>query len=85
MGDDHAVIRMFGVTLQGNSVLAHLHSFLSYFYVEILDDQVKDEDLTDSHLSDFKDYLNEILSPGHNKINGVSKVELHKKSTIMNY
>ena len=76
---------MFGVTLNGNSVMCHIHSFLSYFYVEIIDDSVTVENLTETDLSEFKDYLNEILSPGHNKVEGVSKIELHKKSSIMNF
>lgn len=29
-----AIIRMFGVTKEGNSVLAHIHDFEAYFYVE---------------------------------------------------
>ncbi len=29
-----AIIRMFGVTKDGNSVLAHVHDFEAYFYVE---------------------------------------------------
>jgi hypothetical protein len=26
---------MYGVTEGGNSVMAHIHNFLSYFYVEV--------------------------------------------------
>lgn len=28
------IIRMFGVTMEGNSVLANIHGFLPYFYVQ---------------------------------------------------
>lgn len=28
-----AVIRMFGITMDGHSVLCHVHGFLHYFYV----------------------------------------------------
>lgn len=27
------VVRMFGVTMEGNSVLAHIHGFAPYFFV----------------------------------------------------
>lgn len=31
---EHGIIRVYGVTKEGNSVLAHIHDFISYFYVE---------------------------------------------------
>ena len=31
-GDDSAVIRMFGVNKQGNSICAYIHSFVPYFF-----------------------------------------------------
>ena len=31
--DSSPVIRMFGCTAEGNSVLARIHSFLPYFYI----------------------------------------------------
>ena len=35
--EEYAVLRMFGVTEGGNSVMVHIHQFLSYFYVELND------------------------------------------------
>jgi len=34
------VIRMFGVTRRGNSVLVHIYNFFPYFYVEVPDNFV---------------------------------------------
>jgi len=31
---EKCVIRLFGVNEHGNSILAHVHNFLSYLYVE---------------------------------------------------
>ena len=33
-GEEAGIIRMYGVTKEGNSVLAHIHDFISYFYIE---------------------------------------------------
>jgi DNA polymerase delta subunit 1 len=47
-GQDKPVIRMFGVTEQGNSVLAHVHNFTAYFYVHIVEPiDVKPKDIED--------------------------------------
>jgi len=32
--EETGIIRMYGVTKEGNSVLAHIHDFISYFYIE---------------------------------------------------
>ena len=32
--EESGIIRMYGVTKEGNSVLAHIHDFISYFYIE---------------------------------------------------
>jgi DNA polymerase delta subunit 1 len=34
-GDGLAVLRIFGITEEGNSVLAHVHNFKSYFWVQV--------------------------------------------------
>jgi hypothetical protein len=44
--------------------------------VEIIDEEVQNEEITEKDLSEFKDYLNDLLSPGHSRVDGVSKVEL---------
>lgn len=32
--EESGIIRIYGVTKEGNSVLAHIHNFISYFYIE---------------------------------------------------
>lgn len=36
-GDEKPIIRLFGVTAQGNSVAAYVHNFTAYFYAQVLD------------------------------------------------
>ena len=59
---EHAVIRIFGVNAAGNSVLAHVHQFHSYFYVEIIEQHMGE--ISEEDLIDFKNQLNAMLSPG---------------------
>ena len=47
------VLRMYGVTMDGNSVCAHLHGFLPYFYANL-----PREDFAAEHCSDFRTSLN---------------------------
>lgn len=47
------VLRMYGVTMEGNSVCAHLHGFLPYFYVNLPCGEFAAE-----HCSDFRSHLN---------------------------
>ena len=43
------VLRMYGITENGNSVMVHIHSFLPYLYVELSPSftTFDDRDLTD--------------------------------------
>ena len=50
------VLRMYGVTMEGNSVCAHLHGFLPYFYVNY-----PREDFAAEHCSDFRTSLNDAV------------------------
>ncbi len=51
--DPVPVLRMFGVTMEGNSVCAHIHNFRPYFYVPLPHLNFKGE-----HCNDFKMALN---------------------------
>ncbi|CAH2318907.1 DNA polymerase delta catalytic subunit [Pelobates cultripes] len=46
------IVRMFGITAEGNSVLCHIHGFAPYFYVPC------QTGFKEEHLSDFKKELN---------------------------
>ena len=50
------ILRMYGVTMEGNSVCAHLHGFLPYFYIPLPCEQFKNE-----HCSDFQKSLNDAV------------------------
>ena len=52
--------------------MAHVHNFQTYFYVEIIDDEVLP--IQDSDLETFKEQLNNLIAPGTSL--GVSKIEL---------
>lgn len=54
IGNDRPVIRMFGITESGHSVMAHIHNFLPYLYVQ-LSDEFNPSDL---NLTDLKKQLN---------------------------
>ena len=36
------MIRLFGVTELGNSVVAHVHNFIYYFYAHVIEDRIFD-------------------------------------------
>lgn len=36
------IVRMFGITMEGNSVLAHIHGYTPYFYVPAQDFKKED-------------------------------------------
>lgn len=50
------ILRMYGVTMEGNSVCAQLHGFLPYFYVNLPSEQFSSE-----HCSDFRCCLNRVV------------------------
>ena len=51
--EEYAVLRMYGVTEGGNSVMAHVHQFLPYFYVEVLN-QYQSHEWSKQELEDLK-------------------------------
>eukprot|EP00929_Paragymnodinium_shiwhaense_P105428 TRINITY_DN7044_c0_g1_i1.p1 TRINITY_DN7044_c0_g1~~TRINITY_DN7044_c0_g1_i1.p1 ORF type:complete len:1040 (-),score=307.96 TRINITY_DN7044_c0_g1_i1:396-3515(-) len=74
------VVRMYGVTEEGNSVLAHIHGFLPYFYVpcpEGMEDTVLFQKSLELQLqeSQTREKLQQC----------VLKVEIVERCTLMNY
>ncbi|KAL0580603.1 DNA-directed DNA polymerase delta [Marasmius crinis-equi] len=68
------VIRMYGVTETGHSVLAHVHDFLPYFYV------AQPRAFQEEDLEAFRQYLNSSTSD-----QAVLKAEIVKKRTLWGY
>lgn len=54
-GHEKAVLRMYGITENGNSVMVHIHNFLPYFYVQ-LNHNIKKFD--DQDMIDLKAVIN---------------------------
>lgn len=78
------IVRMFGVTDAGHSVLCHVHGFLPYFYVEAPPDFKKE------HCRVFKDSLNKTVlkdmrSNKNNLVDAVAVVDVVSKQSIYGY
>ncbi|KAL3841404.1 hypothetical protein ACJMK2_019556 [Sinanodonta woodiana] len=78
------IIRMFGVTMAGNSVLAHVHGFAPYFFVPA------QPGFKEEHLGTFKDVLNNAvlkdMRSNKESINQtVLAVEMVSKESIYGY
>eukprot|EP01052_Picozoa_sp_SAG31_P027448 SAG31_NODE_2571_length_5459_cov_7.139925_7_plen_291_part_00 len=80
---EHPIIRMFGVTDDGNSVVVHVHGFQPYLYVEANRQQLAD-------LPKFTQMLNAELQKKDKGFGGqpvpcVSSIVIEKKKSMMNY
>lgn len=49
------IIRMFGISQAGNSILCHIHGFMPYFYVPA------PQDFKREHCGQFRDALNKAV------------------------
>ncbi|XP_046489003.1 DNA polymerase delta catalytic subunit isoform X2 [Neodiprion pinetum] len=79
-----AIMRMYGVTMEGNSVCCHVHGFCSYFFV------TAPEKFNNSHCKPFKDALNRaVLTDMRSKNDKVTEavlvVELIYKQSLYGY
>ncbi|PPQ66648.1 hypothetical protein CVT26_009402 [Gymnopilus dilepis] len=73
--DGTIILRMFGVTQDGNSVLATITDYLPYFYVAV------PRGFTNDDLEPFRRYLNGFLEEG----SSVLKLEIVHKKSIWGY
>ncbi|XP_055528317.1 DNA polymerase delta catalytic subunit [Wyeomyia smithii] len=78
------VMRMFGITEEGNSVCAHVHGFTPYLYV------AAPRGFNKSHLAEFraaldKSVLNDMRSNKDNVQEAVLDVELVQRQSILGY
>jgi len=80
-GDGMAVLRIFGMTEEGNSVLAHVHNFKSYFYVQV----PAGYQPIRPNVEKFKKALNDICVKVDAKTEVVTAIEIHEKESIMYY
>ncbi|KAG8332843.1 DNA polymerase delta catalytic subunit, variant 2 [Homalodisca vitripennis] len=78
------VMRMYGVTADGNSVCCHVHGFTPYFFVSA------PEDFTETHCRPFKAALNKAVMADmrgnrDNIQEAVLEVELVRKTNLFGY
>ena len=65
------IVQMYGVTMEGNSVLCHIHGFVPYFYVPA------PPGFQQNHCSLFQDGLNKaVLSDMRSNKDNVSQVSV---------
>lgn len=70
---------MYGITEGGNSVMAHIHNFLSYFYVE-LSEEFQDREWTNDDFMKIATSIN-----GQLQCKAVAHIELKEKASVMFY
>ncbi|XP_066916708.1 DNA polymerase delta catalytic subunit-like [Clytia hemisphaerica] len=78
------IVRFYGVTMEGNSVLCHVHGFLPYFYV------LAPKNFKIEHCETFRSDLNKVVlsdmrSNKDNITTAVVAVELENKESIYGY
>lgn len=78
------IVRMYGVTDEGHSILAHVHGFLPYFYVPAPSDTFSDEDCATFHSA-----LDTAVRSDPRGAQGLAKavlaVEIELKSSMYNF
>lgn len=80
-GNEVAVVRLFGVNDNGNSVCAFIHGFEPYFYAE------KPSSWGDEAIEELKSEMNKKLSERTKGLSGevITSITLEKKSSIWGY
>ena len=78
------IVRMYGVTNEGHSVLAHVHGFLPHFYVPAPSDTFSDEDCATFH-SVLDAAVRGDARGGQGLVKAVLAVEIELKSSMYNF
>lgn len=78
------IVRMYGVTDDGHSVLAHVHGFLPHFYVPAPSDTFSDEDCATFH-SALDAAVRSDIRGGQGLAKAVLAVEMERKSSMYNF
>ncbi|XP_065673456.1 DNA polymerase delta catalytic subunit isoform X2 [Hydra vulgaris] len=77
------IVRFFGVTMQGNSVLCHIHGFVPYFYI------VAPQDFKQEKCSQYRDCLDNAILADMKSKNDISQAVLNvepvMKASIYGY
>nr|CAB3265000.1 DNA polymerase delta catalytic subunit [Phallusia mammillata] len=82
-GGTAPVLRMFGLTMEGHSVLCHVHGFLPYFFVKAMNG------FQEKHCEEFRACLNDLVLKemrGNKEVTkAVFKVECCQKQNMYGY
>ena len=79
------VLRMYGINMEGNSVLAHIHGFLPYLYVPAPAEDFKPESCVDFRVALNNAILKDMRSNRDNVQDAVLDVEIVNKSSILGF
>jgi DNA polymerase delta subunit 1 len=64
------IIRLFGVTEAGNSVVAHVHNFTAYFYAHVVEEREFDH----AEIENFRIKLSEKVQMDNRSVQGISAI-----------
>ena len=78
------IVRMYGVTDEGHSVLAHIHGFLPHFYVPAPSDTFSDEECAAFHAA-LDAAVRSDMRGGQGVVKAVLAVEIEQKSSMYNF
>lgn len=79
-----SIMRMYGVTMEGNSVCCHVHGFCPYFYI-ICPRSFEKKNCDDLRIALDKAVLKDMRSNKENIQETVLEVEILERLSIMNY
>ena len=85
LGGPSPILRMYGLSMDGNSICAHLHGFRPYFYVPIPSPAFKSE-----HCNEFRKSLNsavlaDLKSNRDNIITAIEAVEICERCSMYGF
>lgn len=73
------IIRLYGVTTDGHSVMVHAHGFVPYIWVKA------PNGFNLAHCEPFKKHANRILESLTKGVDAISSVEIHQRHSIQDY
>nr|CCC89437.1 putative DNA polymerase delta catalytic subunit [Trypanosoma congolense IL3000] len=77
--EDVPIVRLYGVTMEGHSVLVHCYNFEPFLWIQAPANWLP------VHSKTFKQELNTVLDPTTHATDTVVRVEVHKRRSLMFY
>ena len=85
VSDPVPVLRMFGVTMGGNSVCTHIHNFRPYFYVPLPHVDFKSENCNDFRMALNRAVIGDMRSNRDNITTAIEAVEICDRCSMYGY